>query len=69
MIGAINWLIDEMHKKFPGFGLHGEMFASGEDFPDLWKVVIRDGRAERVEVTVKGDLMECPDCGHKWIVE
>jgi hypothetical protein len=55
MDAAINVIITEMRKLDPDFTFKGEMYASGEEDDDRWKIVIcDDGFAKRIdgEVTV-----------------
>ena len=50
---AINLIIVEARKLDPDFALTGELYASGEEDDDRWKIVIDDdGMAKRVKGSV-----------------
>lgn len=66
---AVNFIISVMRKKFPDFGLEGEMIAQGEDCEDRWKLVIVDGRAIKQPIEIIGKKAECPECGHVFLIE
>jgi hypothetical protein len=60
-----NFLIDTMREKYPDFGLTGKMLAQGEDIDDRWELVIKDGRAVKVDVRPVGEAVICPHCEGK----
>lgn len=64
----VNVVIDFMQKEFPDFGLEGELLAQGEEPDDRWRLVIVDGRSQRIEWPRVGDKMICPGCGHKFFI-
>lgn len=59
---CINMIITNMRKKFPSFGLFGEMLAQGEDYDDRWVLTIVDGKATRKEQPRIGQKITCPHC-------
>lgn len=53
MTEAVNFIITEMKKEFPDFGLTGRMLAQGEEVGDIWHLVINEnGIAEEVRVEI-----------------
>jgi len=65
----VNLIISNMQQKFPDFGLTGELLAQGEDMTDRWRLVIENGRAVKKPVKILGDIIECPHCGEKIILD
>ena len=66
---AAQWLIDEMRKEFPNFGLKGELFAQGEEWGDVWILRCNGDTCERVKIELKGTKVKCPQCRHEFIAE
>jgi hypothetical protein len=58
----VNLVLEEMRKRWPDFGLEGEMLAQGEDIHDRWVLRIVDGKAERIELALSGQTVTCPHC-------
>lgn len=59
----VNVVLREMKKKFPEFGLEGELKAQGEDADDRWMLRFDDqGWAIRVEDPHPGKKIFCPHC-------
>src|ERR1035437_3372149 len=58
----VNVVITQMRKKWPDFGLTGQLQARGEDADDKWNLLIRNGLAVKVKVVPKGKPIECPHC-------
>lgn len=67
--GAVNFITRKMREKYPDFKLTGEMTAQGEDFDDIWRLVMEDGIAKRENVVLTGTKVECPACGYHFRVE
>lgn len=66
----VNVIIRLMRKQWPDFGLTGQLAAQGEDMNDRWALVIgEDGWAQRQEIALTGDVVECPHCGEKFALE
>lgn len=66
----VNVVVTEMRKKWPDFGLAGQLNAQGEDQTDRWTLVMgNDGLAEKRKVPVVGEKIECPKCGEHFILE
>lgn len=69
LVEKINLITKNMRVKYPDFKLSGEMNAQGEDIGDIWKVVMdEDGIAQKVEMKLEGDVVECPHCGENFIL-
>lgn len=62
-VDACNTVIMTMQKDFPEFGLKGELMAQGEEFGDVWKLAIVDGKAKRIDLKIDGHV-KCPECDH-----
>jgi len=54
--------INDMLTEFPDILLEGYLVAQGEDLNDLWKVVIIEGKAERINFFTEDGMIECPHC-------
>ena len=55
MVNVVNFILEQMRKDDPDFGLEGEMIAQGEEIYDRWTLVIKDGIACEKQVS------ECTD--------
>jgi len=66
MVEAINFIIARMKTIMPNFGLKGEMFAQGEEFGDIWKIVFKDGVAKKVNIPLEDEEIKCPFCKRKF---
>ncbi len=65
-----NVIIRQMRKRWPDFGLTGQMSAQGEDIEDRWVLCIGDdGFAERRDVAIVGTTVKCPHCAERFILE
>lgn len=42
-----------MQKKFPNFKLTGGAIAQGEEIGDVWKLLIKDGKAIREDIKIE----------------
>jgi hypothetical protein len=69
MDGIANFLIDTMKARYPDFGLTGKLVAQGDDVDDRWELVIKDGRAVKVETKPTGAAIICPHCEGKVYVD
>ncbi len=69
MVDAVTYIIQDMRKTYPTFGLQGEFLAQGEDIEDRWKLIctFENDFATKVDVEFSGKRFTCPDCGHQWI--
>ena len=68
MVEQVNFIIDKMREGTPSFGLEGEMLAQGEEIGDVWRLVMDNGRARRIEMTLPGEAITCPHCGEEFQV-
>lgn len=67
---SVNVVLAEMRKEWPEFGLTGQLLAQGEDMEDRWALVMEDdGLAHKRKVAITGQRVQCPDCGHRFILE
>lgn len=65
-----NVVIDQMQKKWPDFGLSGQLAAQGEDVEDRWVLTIKaDGRATKVKTPPVGKKITCPHCEEDFFYE
>ncbi len=63
MVDIINMITVTMNKKYKHFCFKGKLIASGEEYDDVWELVIKeDGLAEKKELKLVGDCIECPNC-------
>jgi len=69
MVQIVNFIIGEMIKIKPSFGLKGKLHAQGEDIEDIWELVIEQGIAVKHELKPKGKKVECPHCGESFFIE
>jgi hypothetical protein len=69
MVESVNFIIDEMKKLWPDFGLEGEMTAQGEEIKDVWKLVMENGRAIKKEIILEGTIVTCPHCEEEFVLE
>jgi hypothetical protein len=66
----VNLIIDQLRADHPEFGLTGELAAQGEDIEDRWILCFdKNGTAVRRDVPSLGQIITCPDCGHKFELE
>ena len=65
---AVNWLVDQVRIKFPAFTLNGEMLAQGDDVGDVWRLVVKDGKAEVKKWEQLPSHVMCPKCKHEFAV-
>jgi hypothetical protein len=63
---ALNLILRYMRSQWPDFTLTGELLASGEEAGDVWKLVMDDGVATRVDAIPSGVKVKCPECDHKF---
>lgn len=67
---AVNFIIDNMRRIMPEFGLSGELLAQGEEVGDVWKLAIgEDGFAHHVEIPLSGQKIKCPHCHAEFILQ
>jgi hypothetical protein len=66
---AVNFVTDRMREKWPGFAFTGTLAAQGEDTDDRWKLVMKDGRATRVDDPPTGRKVTCPECGKAFYLD
>ena len=66
MISAVNYILHEMRKQWPDFGLEGELLAQGDEMEDVWKLKFVNGQAVKEKMKLVG-LIACPECGHKFV--
>lgn len=69
MVESVNWLIARMRATFPDFGLVGEFEAQGEEAEDHWMLIMKDGKAVKVEKPPPGIKVRCPECEHVFYYE
>lgn len=65
-VEAANYILVNMQKEFPSFGLIGKLLAHGEDIDDRWYLEIVDGLAQRVDIVSVSEAVSCPKCGHEF---
>lgn len=49
LVEKVNLIIKNMQKEFPDFELKGQLLAQGERFGDVWRLVMIDNKAIRVD--------------------
>lgn len=67
MVEIVNFVIKEMKKKNPFFGLKGSIRAQGDEVGDVYEIYIDDdGLAHRRNLldTASTKTVECPKCNH-----
>jgi hypothetical protein len=65
-----NVILNMMRRRWPHFGLSGEMRAQGEDVDDRWVLFIgEDGWARRRDDKPAGPKATCPSCRHAFYIE
>ncbi len=69
MCKMINFIINEMQKTMPEFGLTGEFLCQGEEFDDRYKIVIENGFAVEVAEPLNGEKIMCPHCEEYFLHE
>lgn len=52
-VEQVNFIIDVMKSQYPNFALEGGLLAQGEEVGDIWKLVIEDGEAIRVDIKIE----------------
>ena len=52
-VETVNSVIMTMQKKFPDFGLKGGLIAQGEGVGDVWKLLIKDGKAIGEDIKIE----------------
>jgi hypothetical protein len=63
----VNVVITQVRKEWPDFGLEGALQAQGEEVGDVWMLTIgEDGFAHKQEIVLAGQIVECPECEHKF---
>lgn len=65
----VRYVIAEMRKQWPEFGLTGEMRAQGEEPGDRWVLKVDGDVVKRIETPPKGVKATCPSCAHTFYVE
>lgn len=65
----INFITKQMRKQYSKFELTGELFAQGQEFGDVFKIVMQDGVAIRKEIIIEGNIIKCPECEKKFILK
>lgn len=67
LIKDINFIINNMKEKYSDFELIEKLKAQGEEFDDIWELIIKDGKAVKKELIVTGKEITCPHCEKKSI--
>lgn len=66
----VNVVIRVMRGTWPDFGLTGQLLAQGENVEDRWSLTIgEDGWACRQKVALTGQIVTCPHCEHRFVLE
>ena len=65
----INFIIVEMSKVKPNFGLKGKMAAQGEDIDDIYEIVIENGEAVQHDLKPTGRKIQCPHCDEYFYID
>lgn len=66
----VNVVLDQMRKRWPEFGLVGQLAAQGEEVGDRWSLLVdAGGRARRVDIALTGQVVTCPHCDMKFVLE
>lgn len=69
-VDKVNLLIENMQKKYPHFGLSGELLAQGEEISDIWRLVVKNNIAEEVRVDLSHKKkVTCPHCSEDFFLE
>lgn len=63
---CMEYIIKHTVKKYPNLKFNGIIQAQGEDFDDRWQLIVKNNKVTRKDVKIAGDVIKCPDCGHKW---
>lgn len=69
LVEKVNLLIDNVKKKYPDFGLSGNLVAQGEDLEDRWVLSIENGKAVERKTAIKGRKVTCPHCDEEFLLE
>lgn len=70
LVEKINLVIENMQKKYPDFGLTGELLAQGEEVGDIWKLSMENNIAHQREIKFESKkLITCPHCEEKFFLE
>lgn len=67
MANMINFLIQEMQKIKPDFGLEGVMQGQGEEWGDKRVIRFIDGKAVEQRLKAQGEEVTCPHCEETFI--
>ncbi len=51
----VNFIIDVMKTQYPDFALKGGLIAQGESVGDVWKLLIKDGKAVEEKIKIEID--------------
>lgn len=66
----VNLVTRLMRERWPDFKFTGSLSAQGEELDDRWQLLIDElGHAMRREVKIEGSICNCPNCGHKFVIE
>ncbi len=65
----MQYLIDKAVEKYPELSFNGILQAQGEDYDDRWQLVVKNNKVKKVEVALKGKVVECPHCEQKFELE
>lgn len=70
LVDKVNLVIENMKKKFPEFGLTGELLAQGEDVGDVWRLVMYKNVAyeKKIDLSHKKKVT-CPHCDEEFFLE
>lgn len=69
-VEQVNFIIKEMRKIQPNFGLEGIITAQGEDYDDRWMLKVgKKGHAYEEKITLKGKKVTCPNCEEDFNLE
>lgn len=70
LVDKVNLVIENIKKKFPEFGLTGELLAQGEEIGDVWRLVMYKNVAyeKRIDLSHKKKVT-CPHCAEEFFLE
>lgn len=69
-VEAVNFVIDNVRREIPDFGLTGQLQAQGEEIGDHWFLTISDdGFAKKIDTPKLGDKVRCPNCSCEFDLE
>lgn len=69
MVETLNYIINNMREKWDDFMLEGTLEAQGEEIRDVWNLEIENGVAVKKKVIMTDKIIECPDCGHEFLLD